>query len=111
VLIFVGAPEIGTAVGDIDGLAVGVRVGVAVVGLNVVLIFVGAPEIGIAVGDIVGLAVGVRVGPAVVGLNVRGPQRVASYVAVGIEAQSALVALKNPISFHVGRIDMSTSQT
>jgi hypothetical protein len=69
-----------------------------------VLIFVGAPEIGISVGDIVGLAVGVRVG--------LGPQRVASYVAVGIEAQSALVALKNPISFHVGRIEMSeASQT
>jgi hypothetical protein len=67
--------------------------------VDVGLVF-GLLVVGLVVGDVVGLAVCSALS-----------QTEASYVAVEIEAHSANVGLKNPISFHVGRIEISTSQT
>ena len=87
----VGIIDDGSFVCEGDGNIVGL--------VDVGLVF-GLLVVGLVVGDVVGLAVCSALS-----------QTEASCVAVGIEAQSALVALKNPISFHVGRNDMSTSQT
>ncbi len=111
--VFVGDAEgraVGVAMGAFDGAAVfvgdaeGRAVGVAV----------GAFDGAVFVGDAEGRAVGVVVG-AVVGDAVRvgsAMHTVPLYLAVASDAQLASLELKNPIIFHVGRIDTSNpSQT
>ena len=102
---------VGVAVGAFDGAAVFVgdaerrAVGVAVGAFDGAAVFVGDAE-GRAVGVVVGAVVGdaVRVGSAM--------HTVPLYLAVASDAQSASLELKNPIIFHVGRIDTSIpSQT
>ncbi len=84
-------------VGERDGLNVGVAV-VAKVDI-------------FGVGEFVALVVELKVG-LVVGISTVMSQTALLYVAVEIEIQFAFVASKNPISFHVGRIDKSNpSQT
>ena len=102
---------VGVAAGAFDGAAVivvdaeGRAVGVAVGAFDGAAVFVGDAE-GRAVGVVVGAVVGdaVRVGSAM--------HTVPLYLAVASDAQSASLELKNPIIFHVGRIDTSIpSQT
>ena len=91
--------------GEYVGLEVGISVRESVVGFDVGKfdgMNVGIDEVGSKVvgGDVDGGLVAI-VTPAV-------SQTVSLYVAVvGNEMQSAFDALKNPISFHVGLIDVS----
>jgi hypothetical protein len=102
---------VGVAAGAFNGAAVivvdaeGRAVGVAVGAFDGAAVFVGDAE-GRAVGVVVGAVVGdaVCVGSAM--------HTVPLYLAVASDAQSASLELKNPIIFHVGRIDTSIpSQT
>jgi hypothetical protein len=127
---------VGVAAGAFDGAAVivvdaeGRAVGVAVGAFDGAAVYVGDAErraVGVAVGAFVGAvvfvsdaegrAVGVAVGAfvAAVGDAVRvgsAMHTVPLYLAVASDAQSASLELKNPIIFHVGRIDTSIpSQT
>ena len=93
---FVGAEVI---VVDAEGRSVGDAVG-ALVGAE----FIVVDAKGQAVGDAVGAFVGAAVGDVV---RVLAMHTIPLYVAVASDAQSALLKLKNPISFHLGRIDTS----
>lgn len=77
----------GDFLGLADGLAVGIALGFSV-GVDVA-------------GDLFGFTVG-----AILGLSELRSQTVALYVVVVREAHPALVELKNPNNFHVGRIDV-----
>ncbi len=77
----------------------------ALVGAAFIVVDAEGRAVGVAVGAFVGAAVGDAV-------RVLAMHTVPLYVAVASDAQSASLELKNPISFHVGRIDTSIpSQT
>ena len=90
-----------------DGAFDGVKVGNAV----------GERVVGLGVGALDGLKDGCAVGARVVGLcdgafDGVAWQTVVLYVADGYDVQLAFVGSKNPIIFHVGRIEISNpSQT